>query len=126
MFTRITKISYRMFRNFTWPAGLADFGRFNLVYGWNASGKTTLSALFRKCQQREALVDGEADFSVDGRSCDLRTLSTDTALPQVRVFNAEFIASNVRASTLAPIFYLGAESVEKQQQVELLKSKLER
>jgi len=27
------------------PAGLAEFGIKNLIYGWNSSGKTTLSPL---------------------------------------------------------------------------------
>lgn len=28
-------------------ARLPEFGRYNLIYGWNASGKTTLSRFFR-------------------------------------------------------------------------------
>ena len=35
-----------VFRDFTWPQGLPGFARYNLVYGWNATGKTTLSRLF--------------------------------------------------------------------------------
>ena len=36
-----------VFRNFGWPTDLPEFGRHNLIYGWNGTGKTTLSRLFR-------------------------------------------------------------------------------
>ncbi|WP_316248454.1 AAA family ATPase [Burkholderia arboris] len=37
---RIQKLQgYRIFRDFTWD-GLPDFGRYNLIYGWNGAGKT--------------------------------------------------------------------------------------
>ena len=29
----------RVFRDFTWPADLHAFARFNLIYGWNGSGE---------------------------------------------------------------------------------------
>ena len=49
--TRITRMSaHRVFRDFTWPATLQPFGQFNLIYGWNGSGKTTFSSLFHHLQ----------------------------------------------------------------------------
>lgn len=43
--TRITKLKLRVFRDFVWPKGLHPFARFNLIYGWNGCGKTTLAWL---------------------------------------------------------------------------------
>jgi wobble nucleotide-excising tRNase len=42
---------YRIFRDFNWPAtGLHDFSRYNVIYGWNGTGKTSLSTIFRHLQ----------------------------------------------------------------------------
>ena len=43
-----------LFNNYQWNNTLHDFGRYNLIYGWNDSGKTTLSKLF------ECLEDGNS------------------------------------------------------------------
>nr|WP_239467266.1 AAA family ATPase [Rhodoferax koreense] len=43
---------YRIFRNFSWPTELPDFARFNVIHGWNGSGKTSLSNLFRHIERR--------------------------------------------------------------------------
>src|ERR1035441_8858117 len=104
--SRLSKIDFRLFRKFSWPSGLLDFSRFNLIYGWNASGKTTLSALFRRIEKHEPLAEGAAEFIVEGKSLDLTTLSADTPLPMVRVFNRDFINKNVLSEELAPIFYI--------------------
>src|ERR1051326_2843938 len=95
---RITDVTYRSFRGFSLPSAVPAFGRFNLIYGWNASGKTTLSCLFRKIERRESLLDGTAKFAVDTSTCDLCTINADTLLPSVRVFNRDFIEANVLTS----------------------------
>jgi wobble nucleotide-excising tRNase len=41
-----------IFRNFDWPHDLPELGRFNLVYGWNGTGKTTLSRVLRHLEKR--------------------------------------------------------------------------
>ena len=44
--TRIGRLrNYGVFRDFTWPSDLPEFAQFNLIYGWNWSGKTTLSKM---------------------------------------------------------------------------------
>lgn len=110
-----------IFRDFTWPADLPDFGRYNLVYGWNGTGKTTLSRMLR-CLEKRTVPAGQVTIALDGR--DVRGDEFPTATIPVRVFNREFMAENVfpvEGGDLAPIFVLGAESVEKQREVERLK-----
>ena len=64
---RISRLRHPgVLRDFTWPADLPDFGRFNLIYGWNGSGKTTISRVFRAIEQRTALAEGEATVRADG------------------------------------------------------------
>ena len=140
--TRINRIKgHRIFENFTWPGTLPDFARFNLIYGWNASGKTTLSNLLRHIQLKDPITEGEVTFHIDGNPCPGMSLATATGLPQVRVFNRDFVEANVfstmmqipipkdsiitQINRLRPIFFLGKDSVEKQKQVEELnKTKL--
>ena len=38
---------HKVFQDFRWTAALGSFSRFNLIYGGNATGKTTLANLFR-------------------------------------------------------------------------------
>ncbi len=121
--TRFNKIrGHRVFSAFNWPVALPDFGRFNLVYGWNGAGKTTLSNLFRHLERKEAVTEGEIEFHIDGSSCNGSTLATSN-LPQVRVFNRNFVDASVFSITqqMNPIFFLGKDSADKQKEVEGLK-----
>lgn len=124
--TRISKIKdHRIFHDFTWPVDLQDFGQFNLIYGWNASGKTALSSLFAHLQTRSAVAEGDVEFEIDGAKVSGRDLGT-ARLPSVRVFNRDLIASTILAAgeKMDPIYYFGVDSVEKRKQVEKLKEEL--
>ena len=128
--TRLPKIKgYRVFRDFTWPDVLHDFARFNVIYGWNGSGKTTLSSLFENLQDKRAVSNGDVVFALDDR----RTVSggsiAEESLPQVRVFNRDFVVRTIEAigeSNVAPIYYLGKESIDKQKQIESLRDELQK
>ncbi|MDD5427553.1 MAG: AAA family ATPase, partial [candidate division Zixibacteria bacterium] len=111
-------------RNFTWPTDLPDFGRFNLIYGWNGTGKTTISRLFRALETRMAPANCEVVLSINGT--DVRGTEFGQATVPVRVFNKDFVSQSVfpTAGEVAPIFVLGEENVEKQKQVERLKKSL--
>jgi wobble nucleotide-excising tRNase len=126
---RVTKIGkikgFRIFRDFNWPSNLQNFGQFNLIYGWNRSGKTSLSLLFRHLQDRSAILEGEVEFEIDNRKVSGGDLAT-ARLPAVRVFNRDIITSTIlkAGGELSPIYYFGEDSVEKQKQVEKLKDEL--
>ena len=123
--TRIDQIkNARILRDFSWTADLLDFGRFNLIYGWNGSGKTTLSELLRHLQTREPLDPGEGEMQirVDGRPVRGDGLAS-AVLPPVRVFNRSSVDRSifeVAGGELPPVYFLGEQSVEKQQQVDAL------
>ncbi len=125
---RISKIkNQRIFRSFVWPQDLLDFRKKNLFYGWNGTGKSTLSNLFRSIKKRASVNEGEVEFIISGSKIDGAVLTTSQGLPQVRVFNKDFISENVFTShgSVVPIFFLGEENIEKQKQVESLKARLE-
>ncbi len=125
--SRITKIrSHRLFRDFAWPNDLHSFGQFNLIYGWNGCGKTTLSSLLAHIEKRAAISEGEIEFEFDGTAKAAGTALSSASLPQVRVFNRDFISATLQSagSGIAPIYFLGEDSIEKQVQVDKLKKDL--
>lgn len=123
--TRIAKLRLRVFRDFSWPADLHPFAQFNVIYGWNGSGKTTLSWLLSLVEKRTVLVEGEAALEIDGTTKVVGSAFTSEQLPQVRVFNRDFISATLsQTGGIAPIYFLGEDSIEKQARVELLKEEL--
>ena len=125
---KICKVKdYRIFRDFSWPASLPEFKDFNLIYGWNRSGKTILSNIFRDLERNHVSVIG-SDFHIETENGIIKseTLSTITNLPAVRVFNKDFVSENVFTANgdVTPIFVLGEDSIEKQKEIDKLKSQL--
>lgn len=117
---------YRIFRDFTWPSNLPDFARFNVIYGWNGSGKTSLSNLFRHIQRRLPLTDGQVEILVEQTRVAGADFAT-AALPSVRVFNRDAVDRNIFEQAnqqFPPVFFLGEDSVDKQQQIEGLSKQL--
>lgn len=102
--TRITKVRHRVFRDFAWPNDLHAFWQFNLIYGWNGCGKTTLSSLLSLVEKRTALSEGEVELEFDGTTKITGSAFTSAQLPQVRVFNRDFINATLQsAGGISPI-----------------------
>lgn len=123
--TRITKLRHRVFRDFVWPSDLHEFGQFNVIYGWNGSGKSTLASLLALVEKRAALTEGHLELEFDGTT---KVVGADLAsknVPQVRVFDRDFVTATLSQSAgIAPIYFLGEESAEKQARVDQLKKDL--
>jgi wobble nucleotide-excising tRNase len=87
---------FGLFRNFIWDTTqLEEFDRYNLIYGWNYSGKTTLSRAFQ-CVEDASL---HSDFAggtfqfIKGDRTEVNSLFS-TPLPHIRVFNRHFVQRN--------------------------------
>ncbi len=122
---RVTKIKrlkgYGVFRDYSWSNDLSDFKRFNLIYGWNGSGKTLLSNVFRALEEQKELekcddVKIELD---DGSTISKGEFESKGKTLRTKVFNRDYIVSNVfnGSNTLEHIFFLGKESIEKQNKI---------
>jgi wobble nucleotide-excising tRNase len=116
MITQINKLKrFGIYQNYSWGA-LDDFKKKNLVYGWNYSGKTTLSKLFQVLEFRDknrCFSGAEIEITVyDGKA---KTFNQDILnnFPfSVKVFNSEYIKRiftwDEPKSGFSPIsFYLG-------------------
>lgn len=124
MIRRIQQIkSFGVFGDFQWPASLPEFKQFNLIYGWNYSGKTTLSRAFRCFEQKQLHVDfASAQVQLKGQDGTVHHLSVPHTAPVFRVFNSDFVRENLSfdSGSATPVLVLGAEDIEKQ---EALKAK---
>lgn len=116
--------AFGVFEDFRWPSNLPEFKQFNLIYGWNYSGKTTLSRVFRCFERKERHADF-ADANVQLKCADgkVHSLSAPDTAPAFRVFNSDFVRDNLSfdSGSAAPILVLGAEGIAKQ---ETLKAKV--
>jgi wobble nucleotide-excising tRNase len=122
---RLAKIKrHRVFRDFVWQSELPPFAQFNIIYGWNGSGKTTFSSLFENLQERQAIKEGEVEFELDNGKRIAGSDIPSANVPTVRVFNRNFVARTIEATgecNVAPIYFVGAESIAQQKLVESLK-----
>lgn len=125
MIRRIQHIKgFGVFGNFQWPADLPDFKQFNLIYGWNYSGKTTLSRAFRCFEQKLPHVDfADAQVQLKAHDGTVHQLSAPQSAPVFRVFNSDFVRENLSFAdgSAAPILVLGAEDIAKQETLKVKK-----
>jgi wobble nucleotide-excising tRNase len=126
MLKRFTRIrNYRVFTNFAWPAALPLFPRYNLIYGWNGSGKTTISTILRAMQNSTAITNADIEVDIDGHGVACHNFGA-TPMPAIKVFDRHFVSATVfeAGGQFSPIYVLGEDSVEKQQRVEVLRKEL--
>ena len=83
------------FGNFSWPEHLPHFANRNVVFGWNASGKTSASRLLACLEQQKMFPDDEhfakGTFSMATASGLALTERNLDAAPPVRVYNPDFV-----------------------------------
>lgn len=123
MIKRINKIkNFGIYKDLTFCA--PEFKKYNLFYGWNYSGKTTLSRLFRCIELQQIHMDfPDAEFElIDYENNNIKQNKLDGSKCQFRVFNTDFIYDNLYWDNQEanPIFVLGEEDIELQKQIEEL------
>jgi hypothetical protein len=118
MITQINKLKrFGIYQNYSWGA-IDDFKKKNLVYGWNYSGKTTLSKLFQVLEFKDknrCFSGAEIEITVnDGK-----------------VFNSEYIKRiftwDEPKTGFSPIsFYLGDKAGDLNEKIKKLETINER
>jgi wobble nucleotide-excising tRNase len=133
MIIKINKLKdFGIFQNFAWN-GLDNFKKKNLIYGWNYSGKTTLSKLFQNLEFKDNnkhFGGSEFDFTIEKANTTTNLTHNDIAnFPyDVKVFNTNYIKRiftfDVPNSDIQPIsFYLGDPSGELAKKIKNLDKK---
>lgn len=128
MIARINRLKqFGIFNDFN-GTKIQTFGKYNLIYGWNGTGKSTLSNLF-SCFELRSLVPrfSAGQFSIaleDGSTI------TETTLPSsqlnIHVFNQRFIHENIDwDKSVKSILLIAKEKIDDLQKLEKLKGELQ-
>jgi wobble nucleotide-excising tRNase len=102
-----------VFREYAHTADLSDFQQHNLIYGFNRSGKTTLSRVFASLEagavRAELPEGGQFEVELTNGTVVKTTSALDALKGRLLVFNVDFIEENLRwkDGTANPVFYLG-------------------
>ncbi|MCX5886277.1 MAG: AAA family ATPase [Proteobacteria bacterium] len=132
MIKKINKIkNFGIFKDFKWDASIPEFKRYNLLYGWNKSGKTTSSRIFSACEKKSTEFkqypkDGE--FEVETDSISIKHFDCQNCTLQVKVFNRDFIDDNVSfdpSNPCNPIVYVSEEDIDSSRKLKELRDKVQ-
>ena len=129
MIKRIEQIeNFGIFRKFRWQQGdIDEFKQFNLIYGWNYSGKTTISRIFRSIELGELPSDFvTAEFTLIDEDTNKITQDGLSSQYNFRVFNTDFIKDNLYwdSQEANPIFILGEKDIKLEEKLKNLENKL--
>ena len=138
MFEKISKLmKFGIFRDFSWGDDTPNLARFNLIYGWNKSGKTTLSKVFVACEKKTTEFEqypgdgkqhpgnGEFEVRVSGGS-EIRNSDCQNVTRQVRVFNRDFVEGNVSFDPTTfsnPIVYVSEKEIKDKERLDELRQR---
>jgi len=127
MIKRIDRLqNFGIYRDFTGDSSseLPEFKKLNIIYGWNYSGKTTVSRLFQALEFPDKEVPyADSHFSVSHSDDSTTTEASRTCPYCVRVFNSDFIDANFQAEHTAPaVFIVGEESITLRNRLNALRA----
>lgn len=113
MFTKIDRIKrLGVFADYAWDASLPAFSRYNIIYGENGTGKTTLSRLFTSFGSGIHSEYPDLEYRLSSLSGEVANGIPNNK--KIRVFNADFVNANIGQleDSLKPILVIGEENVE--------------
>lgn len=133
MITKLVKLKkFGIYKSFSWSEELGEFKKKNLIYGWNYSGKTTLSKLFQTLEfkgSKQYFANPEFSFEYSDNNGNVPGTITNSNYKEApylfKVFNSQYIKdvfiSDDMDLDFQPIsFYLGDESGELDKQIKSL------
>lgn len=102
MIEKIEQIKdFGIYKNFSWnsASGLKDFNHKNLFYGWNYSGKTTLSRIFSSLRDKKIHDSYDKSyFKVNTSAGDFDSNTLEKFPFEILVFNSDYIKDNLNFS----------------------------
>ena len=99
MIKRVNRIEkFGVFKDYRRTGNIEDFKKLNVIYGWNYSGKTTLSRIIDCFNENEITSDyNQANFEI--LDDDSKRFHKDNLIEYsnpVRVFNSDFLKNNLK------------------------------
>jgi wobble nucleotide-excising tRNase len=101
MITKIDSLkNFGVYKDFKWSSspGLSDFNSKNIIYGWNYSGKTTLSRIFQSLKDKKIFgEETNVEFKIkQDVGDDITHLNFNTNSLNIEIFNTDFIERNLK------------------------------
>lgn len=117
--------NFGIYKNFSWGS-LDMFAEKNVIYGWNYSGKTTLSRVFSSLRDRKVHISYSKSsfnisYSIGSDTREITHLNIGDFPFEVRVFNSDFIKENLKweiSKELNGISFDVGENVHLRHQIE--------
>mgnify|MGYP000052721105 FL=1 len=99
MIKKIDRISdFGIYKTFAWDTGkVKEFNERNLIYGWNYSGKTTLSRIFSSIKNKKihrSYTSGKFSITTDTGTYDENDIESIPS--NIEIFNSEYINENLK------------------------------
>ncbi len=122
-------VQFGNYKSFVWDSKLPKFEKFNLIYGWNYSGKTTLSRVFR-CLETGKLEDEFKKSRFELQCEDGMKIKSDNlnVMPEVHVYNRDFIDRNFAKNNNIVVdsleFSVGQNNIEELEKIERMKQEM--
>jgi len=135
MITKIVTIKdLGVFKDFKWniDSKLQEFKEKNIIYGWNYSGKTTLSRIFTSLRDKSIHPDyPNASFLIKTESgSEFGSENIENNTFKIIVFNREYIESKITWGSKSkfgePIAFDVGENVEIRNEIDKLQEKINR
>lgn len=110
--------------------GQDEFRKFNLVYGFNGTGKTTLSRLLRSLEMGALYEElpSDAQFEIElSNGTTITQAGPWAALEgQIRVFNVDYVEENLRwkKGEASPIYFIGKDQANLATELEELEGQV--
>ena len=117
---------FGVYKEFKWNDSIPIFKRFNLIYGWNGTGKTTISRIFSSIEHKEvyedyACDDGEFNLELDDKT-KIKSKKLNESTLSIKVFNADFVKENIffddENKSCNPIIYISEEEIKAKKELE--------
>lgn len=119
MITKIDRLTnFGNYRQFQWGNNSLFTSR-NLIYGWNYSGKTTLSRLFQILAEPSQLARWQGcQFEIELQGGAKLTQSNLQNPPRIKVFNRDFVENNFQQEHKAPaVFIVGGSAIHLRKRI---------
>ncbi|WP_412473625.1 AAA family ATPase [Halobacteriovorax sp. YZS-1-1] len=138
MLKRISRVSnFGVYQDFVWGESLKrsnriiDFNKFNIIYGRNYSGKTTLSRVVRCLEKQckhEDYKESSTVYTVNGGE-EISCENLNNFNQNLRVFNKDFVKDNLSIlfnddAEISTFAVLGDKNVEVESKIKSTKEKL--
>ncbi len=124
-----------VFKDFNWNKNLPNFKKYNAFYGWNGTGKTTVTRIFSAFEEiglSNLELEDNSECVIETDTNSTLKLSKDSHISDslknnIRVFNEDFVKKNLdwEQGKASPILIIGKEQIEQKEKLKLIIKELE-